>query len=337
MPFCGVNFSEASSKFGLSRPGAGVLGCELGMQCRTHLAVCLLIAGALSLTLLAFLPPGPLTTWLWHGARSIVLAWALLAACAASAAFLGRGYGAAGRRAAAADAAPLDRAGVISRATFWWVMPTLKLAHMQGKLEADDLPDLADADEPGRLHRRFDERCQSARLGAQDWWQLITAALFHTQRAVFLQSFLLGWLFLLLMFLDPIILQALLDAVSVPASPGGLAAPLGLGYKFMLVGVLSASMLVRVTCMELCYFTSVRACNNARSTLVLALFASSLDSAHLSAQDTGRLTNLMATGHNRCMRDEPNLRVMPKKRARATPPHSCLCALTLRRRQVRKV
>ena len=289
------------------------------MQCRTHLAVCLLIAGALSLTLLALLPPGPLTTWLWQGARSLVLAWALLAACAASSVLLGRGYGAAGRRAAGADAAPLDRAGVISRATFWWVMPTLKLAHMQGKLEADDLPDLADADEPGRLHRRFDKRCQSARLGAQDWWQLITTALFHTQRAVFLQSFLLGWLFLLLMFLDPIILQALLDAVSVPASPGGLAAPLGLGYKFTLVGVLSASMLVRVTCMELCYFTSVRACNNARSTLVLALFASSLDSAHLSAQDTGRLTNLMATGHDRCMRDEPCLRVMSKRRARTSP------------------
>ena len=65
-------------------------------------------------------------------------------------------------------------------------------------------------------------------------------------------------------------------------------------YKFALVTALSASMLLRVTCMEVCYFTSVRCTNNSRSTLIMAIFASALDS-DLSVSDTGRLTNLMAT------------------------------------------
>ncbi len=69
----------------------------------------------------------------------------------------------------------------------------------------------------------------------------------------------------------------------------------GLFYKFALVGALSASMMVRVTFMEFCYFTSVRAAtNNSRSTLIMAIFASVLDS-NLSVSDTGRLMNLMAT------------------------------------------
>jgi ABC-type multidrug transport system fused ATPase/permease subunit len=170
-------------------------------------------------------------------------------------------------------------------------------------------------------------KCRAAKLDGRAWWGLITNVLFHTQRGVFLESFLLGWLFLSLMFFDPIILQALLATTSSPAplpsneslalppaattlptanpltdlpaltTPGTAASAgeaHGLWYKFALVGILSLSMLVRVTCMELCYFTSVRACNNARSTLVMAIFHSSLTAAS-SPQDTGRLTNLMAT------------------------------------------
>jgi ABC-type multidrug transport system fused ATPase/permease subunit len=145
-----------------------------------------------------------------------------------------------------------------------------------------------------------------------------------------MQSFLFGWVFLGLMFLDPIILNALLNAVAstshpvpassytpAPAAPalsrelgaqkyaaeaagveggggGGAEGGGGLFYKFALVLALSASMLVRVTCMEFCYFTSVRSTNNSRSTLIMAIFASVLDS-NLSVSDTGRLTNLMAT------------------------------------------
>jgi len=191
---------------------------------------------------------------------------------------------------------PLDRAGLFSRATFWWVMPTLKIAHAKGKLDIEDLPELARADDPGSLFRKFDALSREARLDGGSWWPLITHALFHTQRAVFLQSFLLGWLFLALMFLDPIILRALLNAVTpATADAPDASPPATLSYKFALVVALSLSMLLRVTCMEVCYFTSVRTCNNARSTLVMAIFASALDS-NASAQDTGRLTNLMATG-----------------------------------------
>ena len=52
--------------------------------------------------------------------------------------------------------APLDQAGVISRATFWWVMPILKKAHATGKLDKQDLPQLAHADQPARLNRAFE-------------------------------------------------------------------------------------------------------------------------------------------------------------------------------------
>ena len=51
---------------------------------------------------------------------------------------------------------PLDRAGIISRATFWWVVPTLQQAHARGKLDKGDLPQLAQADQPGRLSRAFE-------------------------------------------------------------------------------------------------------------------------------------------------------------------------------------
>jgi hypothetical protein len=205
---------------------------------------------------------------------------------------------------------PLDQAGMLSRVTFWWVMPTLRTAHAKGKLDLEDLPEIPAADEPGSLHRKFAANCSKQKLKEGAWWGLITNALFHNQRAVFLQSFFLGWLFLALMFLDPIILNALLSSVAssssahLPASPSpsppaeeGEAIPAisaEVWYRFALVFALSASMLVRVSCMEMCYFTSVRACNNARSTLVLAIFSFTLDSSH-SANDTGRLTNLMAT------------------------------------------
>jgi hypothetical protein len=89
-----------------------------------------------------------------------------------------------------------------------------------------------------------------------------------------------------------------------------------------LVILLSLSMLVRVTCMELCYFYSARAANNFRSMLLLGVFRSTVanraraeksavpsatwqgtrvvgaaeEGAELGATtSTGKLTNLMAT------------------------------------------
>ena len=197
------------------------------------------------------------------------------------------------------------------------------------------------------------EKCRGAKLDATSWWGLITIALFYTQPGVFLESFLLGWLFLALMFLDPIILQALLAAATHAPNaqtPSNYTLPLlaasieaggpsndgdaegrGLWYRFALVGgkraaglfalstqprrrcltcrlcvsmlvgvgvALSLSMLVRVTCMELCYFSSVRACNNARSTLVMAIFQSTLASS-APANDTGALCSLEGRGGQR--------------------------------------
>ena len=56
-------------------------------------------------------------------------------------------------------------------------------------------------------------------LDGSAWWALLVNALFHTQRGVFMQGLLCGWLFLTLMFLDPIILRELLDSASASDSP----------------------------------------------------------------------------------------------------------------------
>jgi hypothetical protein len=60
---------------------------------------------------------------------------------------------------------------------------------------------------------------RSRPLNEGDWWALITTVLFGTQRAVFMQSFLFGWVFLALMFLDPSILNTLLNAVASTSHP----------------------------------------------------------------------------------------------------------------------
>lgn len=287
-----------------------------GASCRvrllTHAACFLLVACVLMYPVLGVcvgwerFTAWPHVWWPVHAELSYwldgVLSWTLAAVGVACLAVLWHIYQHQSRMLQSEATAPLDRAGLLSRATFWWVMPTLKLAHAQGKLDLSDMPELAAADDPGRLHRKFAANCKRRKLDGRCWWSLCTNCLFHTQRAVFLQSLLLGWLFLALMFLDPIILNMLLNSIASPAPSSAASAGGGDGaeggaslrYKFGLVGALSLSMLVRVTCMEMCYFTSVRTCNNARSTLVMAIFAASLDSEH-SASDTGRLTNLMAT------------------------------------------
>ena len=64
--------------------------------------------------------------------------------------------------------------------------------------------------------------------------------------------------------------------------------------QLCLVGALSLSMLVRVTCMEICFFASVRVQNNVRSVLVHAIFRKSLCVPDHEL-DVGRISNLMAT------------------------------------------
>ena len=51
------------------------------------------------------------------------------------------------------ERSPLDRANLVSRATFWWVTPTLSAALRKGVLDLDDLPALPAADQPRRRLR----------------------------------------------------------------------------------------------------------------------------------------------------------------------------------------
>ena len=128
---------------------------------------------------------------------------------------------------------------------------------------------------------------------------------------VFLYSVLHGWIFLFFMTVDPLMLRVLqLESTSAQLEKGGPemlgmlrlnavqdrdhGAEVSFPVQLCLVGALSISMLIRVTCMEICFFASVRVQNNVRSVLVHAIFRKSMCIPDHEL-DIGRISNLMAT------------------------------------------
>eukprot|EP00931_Biecheleriopsis_adriatica_P049874 TRINITY_DN28859_c0_g1_i1.p1 TRINITY_DN28859_c0_g1~~TRINITY_DN28859_c0_g1_i1.p1 ORF type:complete len:1375 (+),score=210.90 TRINITY_DN28859_c0_g1_i1:32-4156(+) len=178
-----------------------------------------------------------------------------------------------------------DAAGFLARYTFWWVFPSIDAANKKDRLLHEDMPGLPHTDDPARLFDRCAElwrhqKGKSARIMQCVCWRI--------QWRLFLYSLLHGLFFLFLMTIDPIMLRVLLDSAQ-----GGNGA-IGIQKQLGLVMALSLSMLVRVTCMEICYFASCRVQNNVRSVLVHAIFRKALTLPdHLV--DAGRITNLMAT------------------------------------------
>ena len=175
---------------------------------------------------------------------------------------------------------PQDRAGVVSTYTFWWVTPTLRRANAEGKLKPDDLPLLPTHDRASYLKARF----SAMWLDVRNKRSLLVTLLYSIQKRVLISTLLHGWAFLGLMFLDPIILKRLLDAADDARQTHR-----NYGYALFL----AVSMFLRVACMEVCFFGSVRVMNNARTAIGPAIFAKAL--RHESKLDSGALTNLMAT------------------------------------------
>ena len=180
-------------------------------------------------------------------------------------------------------AAPQDAAGFASTYTFWWMTPTLRAANAKGRLDAGDLPKLPRSDGAARLARALKATWLERPGGAGS---LFVALLARMQPRVVLGALGHGWLFLSLMFLDPIILRRLLDGAGADSAA---AARRNLGYA----AALSASMFVRVACMEVCFFGSVRAMNNCRTAIVPLVFRAAVGGR--TDEDSGKLTNLMAT------------------------------------------
>ena len=175
---------------------------------------------------------------------------------------------------------PEDSAGFVSTYTFWWVTPTLRRANAEGKLKPDDLPALPTHDRASYLKKRFSEIW----LDATRRRSLLVTLLYSIQKRVLISTLLHGWAFLGLMFLDPLILKKLLDAADNEQQTER-----NYGYALFL----AISMFIRVSCMEVCFFGSVRVMNNARTAVAPAVFAKAL--RHESQLDSGSLTNLMAT------------------------------------------
>ena len=202
-----------------------------------------------------------------------------------------------------------DAAGFFSRFTFWWVTPTLRVAARiaagkdgnKNKLEEDDLPSLPQKDAPQSLFASFATHLKSklAQKGRISGLSVLVTTFFSIQKSVFLYSLLTGYTFLSCMFADPILLRRLLANGTV-----------NIAESLMYVGLLTLSMMIRVACMEVCFFASVRCMNNAGSALIHAVFRKSmtLPDVHEKEEDeddkiestnavpgAGKLTNLMAT------------------------------------------
>ena len=185
--------------------------------------------------------------------------------------------------------APEDAASFVSRFTFWWVTPTLRAASQiskassgKSKLEEEDLPQLPRSDDPKMLFSSFASYMK--RMGNVGGPSLIKLTFFSVQKSVFLYSLLSGYMFLTCMFLDPILLRRLLA--------GGSS--VGIASSLFYVALLTLSMMIRVACMEVCYFASTRCLNNAGSALIHAVFRKAM----VLPEDkigTGKLQNLMAT------------------------------------------
>ncbi|KAJ3024928.1 UNVERIFIED_CONTAM: hypothetical protein HDU68_007645 [Siphonaria sp. JEL0065] len=179
------------------------------------------------------------------------------------------------------NASEYDNASLLSFYTFWWIRPTLATANKNCSLEMDDLPSLAKADEPAFLESRFWTWFNKHGHSASPF-QFLVATTFTIQRYVFLNSFLHGILFLGCMFVDPILLNELLKLND------------SFSESMWLIGALSISMLVRVSCMEV--YESTRVANNVRTALVLAIFKTTIrNPVEGSRSSAGLLTNLMAT------------------------------------------
>jgi len=183
-----------------------------------------------------------------------------------------------------------DQASFFSIYTFWWVYRTLQSANTTGKLDECDLPKLPEMDRVRTLLEKFSNIWREYEQKDIGGWGLLYALAYKIQKPVFMSALLHGWLFLLLMLLDPIILRVLLDDNST-----GKASVDTMIQSLFLVLVLASSMFVRVTCMEICYFHATRVNNNVRSVLVSAIYKKSLLGGESDEYTTGKLTNLMAT------------------------------------------
>ncbi|GBG26436.1 ABC transporter, putative [Hondaea fermentalgiana] len=183
------------------------------------------------------------------------------------------------------EVAEQDQASLLSRYTFWWILPTLRTANQAGRLDAGDLPRLPQQDAPRYLFERFRDEWQGKTLTG---WNLLVKICYSVQRPVFFSSMLHGWAYQALMLLDPIVLNKLLKSAEHGASES-------MSGSLVLVGLLSVSMFIRVTFMEICFFASLRVNNNARSVLVATIFRKVLRGEDTPAYDSGSLTNLMAT------------------------------------------
>lgn len=162
-----------------------------------------------------------------------------------------------------------------------------------------DLPQLPHADEPELLFERCAnlwKRQKGQRghgiHGVKDSARLLRSISWSIQWRVFLYSLLHGWTFLFFMTIDPLMLRVLLNAVQDMSTRHTEST--SIVTQFLLVGALSLSMLFRVTCMEICFFASLRVQNNVRSVLVHSIFRKSLWIPD-HALDIGKISNLMAT------------------------------------------
>jgi len=165
-------------------------------------------------------------------------------------------------------ASPLQ-SDAFSLYSFGFVWPTLERARVNIGIELGDLPPLPNLDSPLVLYSKLEAILDSASpLGG---FALLDSVCRRIQPGTFWTSMLHGWTFLILMTIDPLLLHALLST-----DPGS-----NRERDVILVCLLSVSMFVRVSCMEVCFYYSVRCMSAARSATLMAAINKSLSALDL--------------------------------------------------------
>ncbi|CAE8645919.1 unnamed protein product, partial [Polarella glacialis] len=104
-------------------------------------------------------------------------------------------------------AGPEDAANVVSRYSFWWAYPSIKVANQKGRLSEKELPQLPLLDGPASLFQRSAALWRRGLAARGAKLELVQSIYWGVQKRQLLTSFLHGWTFLFLMTIDPLILR----------------------------------------------------------------------------------------------------------------------------------
>jgi ATP-binding cassette subfamily C (CFTR/MRP) protein 1 len=160
---------------------------------------------------------------------------------------------------------------IIQYYTFYWIYPTIKKQHV----DVQDLPPLPTQQHPKHVHVLFENMLPNTGM------KLLDTLIRRIQPGRFWFTMLHGFTFLVCMTMDPLLIHWLLSS-----SPSSSKL-----HDIGLVIILFISMLIRVSCMEVCFFNSVVIMATARSAIVMSVFKHTLNFISMVVPDNNNNNN----------------------------------------------